>query len=118
MRTHSLKDFQNQQKENQMPRNQTRLPGEEFEETEAEKELGPLVDIYVDVRDRRMELTVEEKAAKKALTEGMHKHSLKSFRHDGYLAVLEAGEENLKVKTAKDGDEQLELGEEEDSDGE
>jgi hypothetical protein len=55
---------------------------------------------YREIRDERMELTESEITAKATLLAVMKKHNLKAYKDKvaGYVVLVEAGEDNVKVK--------------------
>jgi len=73
------------------------MPGMEDVKIE---QLDEAIDRYVDARDRRMELTKVETAAKQALEKHMQENKKKTYRHsEGHLVcVIEDGETKMKVK--------------------
>lgn len=73
------------------------IPGMEDVKIEA---LDEKMERYVDVRDRRMELTKQEVAAKQALTECMVENDKETYHHsEGHsVCVIEEGETKTKVK--------------------
>jgi hypothetical protein len=85
-------------KEAKKPR-QARLPAVDDPEIE---ELEAAAEEYVEVRDRRMALTVDEVELKETLLSLMHKHSKQKYVHDGIEIRVVAKDETVKVKIAKD----------------
>lgn len=75
---------------------------EEIEGTERPKipELDEVIDRYVKIRDRRMNLTEQEIAARQALEKLLAEHKLETYVHsDGErVAYLKASEVKAKVK--------------------
>jgi len=71
------------------------------------KEIDEAAEAYVNVRDKRQELTKKEVAAKQALSDLMHKHADQigkdadgglTYRYDDMAVILKPTEEQLKVK--------------------
>ncbi len=73
------------------------MPGMEDVKIEA---LDEAIERYVEARDRRMELTKVEVAAKQALEKHMDENDKKIYRHsEGHLVCeIEEGETKTKVK--------------------
>lgn len=77
-------------------------------------EIDEAAEEYVDIRDRRMALTKDEKAAQTSLLNLMKKHKLKAYDYDNKLvSVVEDVVEKVKVKAkdkpeADDGDDDAE----------
>jgi hypothetical protein len=92
------------------PRQQD-LPGTE---DRAIKALEDIAASYADWRDRRMELTREEKELKSHVLRLMHKHGKTIYRHDGIEIRLVEGEEDVKVRIKKPGEDQDEDGPDDD----
>jgi hypothetical protein len=77
------------------------------------KELDRLAEAYVTERDKRMELTPKEVAAKTKLIDALHDHADKIRLPDGSLVYsydetiirLTPGKEKLKVEAVRDVDE-------------
>jgi hypothetical protein len=79
------------------------LPGLE------DRAIKPLEDIaaaYADARDRRMALNAEEAELKKHALTLMHKYDKTIYRHDGIEIRIVEGEEDVKVKVKKAGDDE------------
>jgi hypothetical protein len=78
---------------------QPRLPTMQDPEIE---ELETAAEAYADVRDQRMELTLQEVQLKEELLKLMESHGKTSYVHDGYdiKVVMEA--KKVKVKIKKD----------------
>lgn len=57
---------------------------------------------YVACREERMEMQVEEKKLKSALTALMEKHSLQSYKSGDVEIVFEEGEATIKVKANRE----------------
>lgn len=87
-----------------MPR-QPALPAEEFVPSPAELEIAQAAELYIDARDARMPLTVEEVAQKNNLIGIMHKHNLNTCLVNGVSVQIIPGKEKVKVKRAGGGDE-------------
>jgi hypothetical protein len=85
---------------------QQRIPGAEFERTEAEKELGPLIASYKQARDNRMQNTKVEVEARDLLIAAMKKRNLTFFIYHGQTCELVTNE---KVKVTANGEGTLEL---------
>lgn len=92
-----------------MPK-QTELPGTERPSI---KEIDKAADYYVNVRDRRMKLTEQEVAAKAQLLQTVLQHEAKLskngdgeivYRYDEEIVIVKPGKANVKVKGARDGD--------------
>jgi len=82
------------------PRSQP-LPGLE------DARIKPLEDLaaaYADVRDRRIELNREESELKQHAIKLMHRHDKTIYRRDGIEIRLVEGDEDVKVKVKKAGD--------------
>lgn len=77
------------------------IPGMEDVKIEA---LDEAIERYVEARDRRMELTKVETAAKQALEKHMQENKKETYRHsEGHLVcVIEDGETKMKVKAVSD----------------
>jgi hypothetical protein len=75
-------------------------------EDRAIKPLEDIAESYADCRDRRMELTKEEKELKEHAVTLMHKFGKTIYRHNGVEIRLVPGEEDVKVKVRKPGDEE------------
>jgi hypothetical protein len=71
------------------------LPGMEDHAIPA---LEKIAQEYADIRDQRMELTLQERALKTTAIAAMHKHGRTSYEHDGVTIRLVPGEEKLKVQ--------------------
>lgn len=94
---------------------QTEIPGTERVRI---KSIDDAAEEYVNVRDKRMEWTEKEVAAKQQLTDLMHKHAEKigrdaegglTYRYDDMQVILKPTEEVLKVKHI-DPEESVEVG--------
>lgn len=75
----------------------------------ADRKIKPLDDVaaaYAELRDRRMELTKEESELKQTAIKLMHKYDKTIYRHDGIEILLKEGEEDIKVKVKKAGDDE------------
>jgi hypothetical protein len=86
------------------PRQQD-LPGTE------DRAIKPLEDVaaaYADLRDRRIELNREEAELKVHVKKLMHKYDKTIYRREGIEIRLIDGEEDVKVKIRKAGDEDSE----------
>lgn len=73
-----------------------------------DRAIKPLEDLaasYADVRDRRMELNKEEHELKAHTLKLMKKYEKTIYRHDGIEIRIVPGEEDVKVKVKKPGDE-------------
>jgi hypothetical protein len=66
--------------------------------------LEQIAEAYADVRDRRSALTREEVALKSQALTLMHKHNKSVYKRDGIEIILTPGEETIKVKVTKAGD--------------
>ena len=88
------------------PRQQD-LPGTE---DRAIKPLEDIAESYADCRDRRMELTKEETELKAHAITLMHKFGKTIYRHNGVEIGLVPGEEDVKVKIKKSGEDEEEDG--------
>lgn len=77
------------------------IPGMESLNIEA---IDITMDRYVDIRDRRMELTKQEVAAKDALTKAMNENNQTKYIHsEGHsTCIIEEGETKTKVKKIDD----------------
>lgn len=71
-------------------------------EPEVIPEIESAADDYVDVRDRRMELTKKEVKNKSVLQGAMEKHKLKSYQYGDKTVQIIRGEPKLKVKATKE----------------
>lgn len=72
-----------------------------------DRAIKPLEDIaesYADVRDRRMELNKEEAELKKHALKLMHKYEKTIYRSGGIEIRVIEGEEDVKVKIKKPGE--------------
>ena len=71
---------------------------ERYEDVEA------AADDYVDLRDRRMAVQLDEKKAKEALIAALHAHDLKCYDYDGKVVTLMPKDttETVKVKVKDD----------------
>ena len=76
------------------PRTAT-LPGME---DHAIPELEAIAQQYADIRDQRIELTLQERGLKSDAIAAMHKHGRTAYEHDGVTIRLVPGEEEIKVK--------------------
>lgn len=84
------------------PRQQD-LPGTE------DRAIQPLEDVaasYADVRDRRIALNAEEHELKVHALKLMHKFDKTIYRHNGIEIRIVEGEEDVKVKVKKAGDDE------------
>lgn len=90
---------------------QTEIPGTERPKI---KEIDKAAEEYVSVRDKRMNLTEKEVAAKQQLVNLMHAHADEigrdaegglTYRYSDMLVTLKPKEEVLKVKHVSDEDE-------------
>jgi hypothetical protein len=91
-----------------MPQRTEDLPGVEGEGV-AQKKIPAVTKAankYVEIRDRRMELTEQEVDAKAVLLNAMHENNLTIYRFDDYVVTMKPGKENVKVKTADAPDEE------------
>ena len=77
-------------------------------EDRAIKPLEDIAESYADCRDRRMELTKEEKELKEHAVTLMHKFGKTIYRHNGIEIRLVPGEENVKVQIKKPGEDEEE----------
>lgn len=59
---------------------------------------------YAEIRDERQELTREEVALKASAKTLMHKHGKTVYKHGGVSIRLIPGEEGIKVKVSKPGE--------------
>lgn len=75
---------------------QTFIPGTEPKSIAA---IDKLADSYVDIRDKRMELTAEEIEASAELLDEMVKHDLTEYKYDGKIVKVVAGDKKVKVKS-------------------
>ena len=70
------------------------------------KEISDAAEEYENVRDRRMELTEEEKELNDKLVELMRKHKLKAYRDSNYdpplTVTLSAKDPTIKAKVKRD----------------
>lgn len=82
------------------PRQQD-LPGTE---DRAIKPLEDVAEAYADLRDRRIELNREEAELKVHVKKLMHKYDKTIYRREGIEIRLIDGEEDVKVKVRKPGD--------------
>lgn len=90
------------------PRNQD-LPGME------DRAIKPLEDVaaaYAGVRDRRIELNAEEAGLKATAMKLMRKYDKTVYRRDGITITIVPGEDDVKVKIAKAGEDDDEDGDE------
>lgn len=94
---------------------QVEIPGTERPRIKA---IDDAAEEYVNVRDKRMEWTKKEVAAKQQLTDLMHKHAEKigrdaegglTYRYDDMAVILKPTEETLKVKHV-DAEEEVSVG--------
>jgi hypothetical protein len=53
---------------------------------------------YAEIRDERMELNKRESELKERVKKLMHSHDLKVYRYEEVEILLEAGEEDVKVR--------------------
>jgi hypothetical protein len=66
------------------------------------KEIEDVAEAYVDVRDKRMNLTEDESEFKTKLIEVMKKHNLETYNFNGYIVVRShIDEDEVKVKKAR-----------------
>jgi len=79
-----------------------RLPGMEDARIEA---LESAATYYVGIRDRRQALTLQEVPAKEKLLDLMHKNNKTVYRYGNMEILVVAKEETVKVKIAKEEDE-------------
>src|SRR5262245_35803654 len=81
---------------NKQPRDRA-LPGM------ADRAIRPLENVaadYADLRDQRMQLTVQEHAVKVKALALMKKYGKTIYRHNGITITVVAGEDDVKVKVA------------------
>jgi|SRR5262245_4309806 len=84
-----------------------RLPGLENHGIE---ELEGLAESYADLRDQRMELTNQEHAAKGEILKAMRRHNKTAYSHAGIAITVIAGEDDVKVRVRKGGEDETETG--------
>lgn len=79
---------------------QLQIPGTERKSV---KEIDDAAAEYVDVRDRRVSLSADEKVAKQALIEVMKKHGVSVYRDDeaDMVVTVIAGKDGVKVTEAE-----------------
>jgi hypothetical protein len=74
-----------------------------------DRTIKPLEDIaeeYVEIRDQRMDLTQREHALKQHAMKLMKKYDKTHYKHDGVEIFIVPGEDDVKVKVKKAGDEE------------
>ncbi len=81
-----------------MPKKQNELPGMELPVI---KEVVEAAESYVDIRDRRMNLTQKETAAQAHLLNMMEKNNLTEYVFDKQKVLIEEGGKKVRVKTLK-----------------
>lgn len=59
---------------------------------------------YAEIRDQRIELNRQESALKSKAMNLMHRHEKTTYRHGGVEIKVIAGEEDIKVKVKKPGE--------------
>ena len=100
MQTQTLGQFHELRRnhpETTMPK-QPALPAEDFQPTDAEREIADAAELYIDARDKRIPLTAEEVTQKQNLIGIMHKHNLTTCSVNGVSVQLIPGKEKVKVK--------------------
>jgi hypothetical protein len=89
-----------------MARRQMKIPGTEQETI---KEIDSAAEAYIDVRDKRINLTDRESEAKEALIGVMKKHKVEVYRDENavppLVVTLIPGEDKVKVSRAKEEEE-------------
>jgi len=88
---------------------QVHLPGDEFEPSAAQRDISPLAHRYMRTREQRMETLKAETNLKGKLCAIMVKHNLTEFVVDGLIITREPGPEKLRVRPAKDEDDDSQL---------
>jgi hypothetical protein len=78
------------------------LPGME---DHAIKPLEDVAEAYAEIRDERMQLTQREHDLKGNALKLMHKFGKTIYRHNGVEITVVPGEEDVKVRVKKGGDE-------------
>lgn len=87
------------------PKKQPRTASLPGMENHAIKALDLLAADYADIRDSRMDLTRQESELKQRTMKLMKKHGKTRYQHNGVLIEIEPGEETIKVRVKKPGDE-------------
>jgi hypothetical protein len=77
------------------------LPGME---DHAIKALEDVAESYAEIRDQRMELTQREHELKSNALKLMHRYDKTIYRHNGVEITVVVGEEDVKVRVKKPGD--------------
>ena len=84
-----------------MPKKQEDLPAIEGEGVAQKKvpSIEKAADKYVEIRDKRMDLTEKEIDSRAVLIAAMHEAGVTTYVYDDYKITLAPGKEKVKVRT-------------------